>query len=58
VYQHEYRDVLSVVVPWDGSSGQPMRSCMPVDPLSAQAICRPGLFPRYPGEDVLDEFSR
>jgi hypothetical protein len=58
VCQHGAGDLLSAVVPRHGSSGQPMRSCMPMDPLGIQAVCRPGLLLGCRGEYVLGKYSR
>jgi hypothetical protein len=55
--QHGAGDILSFVVPQHGSHGRPMRSCMLVDPLGAQAVCRLGLLLGCHDKDVLGEFS-
>jgi hypothetical protein len=55
--QHGARYILSVPIPRDGPLVWPMRSCTFLEPLSTQAICRPGLFSGGHGEDVLSKYS-
>jgi hypothetical protein len=57
VCQHKVGDVLSVSIQWHGR-GQPMRSCIVVDPLGTLAVHRPSFFPGCHGEYVLGEFSK
>jgi hypothetical protein len=56
--QHGARDLFPVVVPRHGSCQLPMRGCVLMDPLGAQAIRRPGLLSGCCGEDVMAEFSK
>jgi hypothetical protein len=55
--QHGARYILLVPIPRDGPHVRPMQSCTFLEPLSTQAICRPGLSSRGHGEDVLGEYS-
>jgi hypothetical protein len=49
------RYVLSSTVPRYGYSRRPTSSCMVLDPLVAQAVCRPGHLLGRGGSDVLGE---
>jgi hypothetical protein len=58
LYQHKVGDLLLVVVPRHGYRGQLTTGCTLMNPLGAEAVCRPELLSGWRDAYVLGKFSR